>query len=78
MIFQEVEDGMEIRIPHKEMMNPDTAGFIITILYGRDMYQKYAKEDKSESIIKKMTKIWGQTRSDDTDADLDDDNSNGE
>ena len=54
MIFEETEDGCVIYIPHKQMMNPDTAGFIVTILHGRDMYQR------------------------DANAELDDDNSDGE
>lgn len=45
MIFEEVEDGVNVYISHEELMRDDIVGFILTILHGREMYQRHANAD---------------------------------
>lgn len=45
MIFDENEDGLTIYITHDEMMKEDIVEFILTILHGREIYQRHAHAD---------------------------------
>lgn len=45
MIFEEVEEGLRVYIPHEEMMKEDIVGFILAFLDGRELYQRHAHAD---------------------------------
>lgn len=49
MIFCETDDGLNVQMPHKELMNDDIVGFILTVLKGREMYRcHYADMDHDD------------------------------
>lgn len=48
MIFEEVEDGMNVYISHEEMIKDDIVGFILTLLHGRELYRRNAHADMDD------------------------------
>lgn len=52
MIFDENEDGLTIYITDEEMMRDDIVGFILTILHGREIYQRHANADMDDDDSK--------------------------
>lgn len=48
MIFEEKDNGMTIEILHKELMNEDIVGFLLTILHGRQIYQRNHHADMDD------------------------------